>query len=103
MSIDDKNPSEALDPQAVRTLPGVSGEDGARTGGPSHPPRIRADRGEISETGRARAARGDGAGANHGLSPQRIDAVRLKVAARAFDSPELAAEVARRMLARGDP
>jgi hypothetical protein len=95
MRIEDKNPADLIRTEALRPIREISGSDTGRGGaqGAGSPPR--ADRVEISEAGRAMAAQG-------ALSPERVADVRQKVAAGAYNTMEVAAEVARRMIARGD-
>ncbi|HYD50996.1 MAG TPA: flagellar biosynthesis anti-sigma factor FlgM [Gemmatimonadaceae bacterium] len=61
----------------------------------------RSDRVEISDAGRALAAR-DGATESSELSPERIAQLRQRVLDGAYNSLEVVDEVARRILARGD-
>ncbi len=64
----------------------------------------RADRVQISDAGRALAARAEGAeeGAGTELTPERIAEVRRRILEGAYNSVEVAGQVARGILERGD-
>ena len=89
------SPQRPTGPQDARQREGVAPE-GARpsTGTPS-----RTDRVEISSQGRARAA---GAGPLDSANLSRLDQVRQRILSGAYDSDAVVAEVARRILDRGD-
>jgi hypothetical protein len=61
----------------------------------------RSDKVQISNAGRALAAR-DGAAESSSLSPERIAELRQRVLDGAYNSLEVVDEVARRILAKGD-
>ena len=61
----------------------------------------RSDRVEISDAGRALAAR-EGTGESSALSPERIAELRQRVLDGAYDSLEVVDEVARRILGARD-
>jgi hypothetical protein len=64
-----------------------------------------ADRVEISEEGRALAAHAEVAAwleAEAGLSPEKVAGVLRRLREGAYDTPEVAREVARRLLESGD-
>jgi hypothetical protein len=73
----------------------VTGNHAAIT--PDH----RSDKVQISNAGRALAAR-DGAQETSSLSPERIAELRQRVLDGAYNSLEVVDEVARRILAKGD-
>jgi hypothetical protein len=88
-------PQRPTGPQDARQRDGVA-PDGARpaTGTPA-----RTDRVEISSEGRARAAT---AGPLEEGSLSRLDQVRQRILSGAYDSDAVVAEVARRIMDRGD-
>lgn len=61
----------------------------------------RSDRVQISDAGRALAAR-DGAGEPSSLSPERLAELRQRVLDGAYNSLDVVDEVARRILANGE-
>lgn len=88
----------------VRPLPqregGLAGKKSSAEGpSPGGRPE-RADRVGFSEEGLALAAQGH-IGTEE-LSPQRLDALRERIAGGFYDAPAVAEEVARRILASGD-
>lgn len=66
--------------------------------------RASADRIEISDAGRAAAAKLSGSGTADGetLSVERVEQIRGRIDAGLYDSPEVQQEVARRILDTGD-
>ena len=62
----------------------------------------RSDKVEISNAGRALAARGDGTSKTAGLDPARADQIRGRVLSGAYDTLEVVDAVARRLLDSGD-
>jgi anti-sigma28 factor (negative regulator of flagellin synthesis) len=79
----------------------------AATAAPAQPvspvvPADRPDRVELSPEARALAARLEQGGEGEELTPERIAALRQRIREGAYDAPEMAAEVARRVLDSGD-
>lgn len=66
--------------------------------------KVSADRVEISDAGRAAAAKLGGAGAMEAedLTVERVEAIRARIDAGVYDAPEVQQEVARRILDSGD-
>lgn len=62
----------------------------------------RSDRVQISDAGRALAAKAGGAQESASLSPERVDQIRQRILSGAYNSVEVVDQVARRMLERGD-
>jgi hypothetical protein len=104
MKIEGSNP-EVIRPEHVRPVTGshpvVTGK--VQPVGPARPTPVRTDSVQISDAGRALA---QGAGAAHhavgGLTPERAADIRQRIRAGAYDSPQVAERVARRMLDSGD-
>lgn len=103
MRIDGVGPESAR-PSDARSVEKASDKDAKAKKSKSGAPQTGADRIEISEAGRAAAARLAGAGAVDGesLSVERVEQVRARIDDGTYDTPEVQEEVARRLLDSGD-
>jgi anti-sigma28 factor (negative regulator of flagellin synthesis) len=82
----------------------VAGTRGASTRPNVEPvaPVTRTDRVRISEAGRALAAAQEAAGAEGGLSAERVAGLRQRVQDGTYNSPAVADRIARRLVESGD-
>ena len=88
---------------AVRSAGTEGGSKPAAAAQPTAAP-VRSDKVQISDAGRALAARGPESQepARADLSPERVAELRQKVLEGAYNSVNVVEEIARRMLERGD-
>jgi len=102
MQIYPKNPA-ALRPETSRTTQpaDVASRPSIQPIGSATSSPARSDQVQISDAGRALAARGE-AGSTKGLDPARADAIRGRVLGGAYDTLEVVDAVARRLLDSGD-
>jgi negative regulator of flagellin synthesis FlgM len=104
MKIDGSNP-EVVRPELARPVTGshavVSGK--TQPAGQARPAVERADSVQISDAGRAMAERTDAArNTADSLSAERAEDIRQRIQSGVYDSAQVAEQVARRMLDRGD-
>lgn len=97
----EKNTTDIHRAEAARP---VHAAPAATPGSPVAPvaPAGGSDRVELSPEARALAARLDQAGEGQELTPERIAALRQRIRDGVYDAPEMADEVARRVLDSGD-
>lgn len=92
--------SEILRSDQARELQRSSSNKGKQGAQPTTPVQ-RGDQVQISDAGRALAAKA-AEGAKGGLTPERISEVRDRILSGAYNSLEVVDQVARKMLASGD-
>jgi len=99
----DNRPIEMDRAAANRGVEGANPETAGRQSVEPAAAASRSDRVQISDAGRALAAQLEGpAGVREGLSPDRVAQIRKQILEGAYNSVEVAEQVARRMLERGD-
>ncbi len=98
----DRNLSEARQAELAQRLRDSAGRSDSSTPVPAIEPVTRVDRVEISDAGRALAARQERPAGDGELTPERIDALRLRVRDGSYNSPAVADAVARRLLGQGE-
>jgi hypothetical protein len=100
MRINDGN-AEYLRSEQLKGVRGAGSEGGPKDAPQPADPVTRSDKVQISDAGRALAARTADT-EEGGLSAERAGEIRQRILEKAYDSLDVVDQVARRMLARGD-